>query len=290
MISEQSSSSSPKPSFVTGARACAPGKVNTPLAAAKHAIRALARRRQQLDAEIADHDEIVDELTQAAAPRMREAFGIGPDTSAEMLILAGDRPAERLRSEPAFAKLCGAAPIPASSGMNQRHRLNPAGNRQANSALYRTVIVRMRFHPATIAYVDRRTKEGKSKREIIRCLKRYVAREIYHMLLADSPVSIPTPPQQTVTIMCGNPGSGITEHDLDKHRSVNAVAETFFATLKKELVNRRSWPSRLELQSAVFEYIEAFYNRQRRHSTLGMLSPVAYNNYDSRRSAVEIND
>lgn len=187
-----------------------PGKVNSPLAAAKHAIRALARRWQQLDAEITDHDQIVDELTQAAAPRMREAFGIGPDTAAEMLILAGDRPDERLRSEPAFAKLCGAAPIPASSGMNQRHRLNPAGNRQANSALYRTVIVRMRFHPATIAYVDRRTKEGKSKREIIRCLKRYVAREIYHMLLADPPAPTPTPPQQTVTIMCGNPGSGIT--------------------------------------------------------------------------------
>ncbi len=119
-----------------------PGAVTTPLAAAKHSLRALARRWQQLDAEIADHDEIVEELTLAAAPTMRQAFGIGPDTAAEMLILAGDRPHERLHSEAAFAKLCGAAPIPASSGMTQRHRLNPAGHRQANSALYRTVIVR----------------------------------------------------------------------------------------------------------------------------------------------------
>jgi len=99
-----------------------------------------------------------------------------------MLILAGDRPNERLRSEAAFASLCGACPIPASSGMTERHRLNYAGHRQANSALYRTVIVRMRFRPATIAYVARGTAEGKTKREIIRCLKRYVAREIYHYL------------------------------------------------------------------------------------------------------------
>jgi transposase len=102
-----------------------------------------------------------------------------------MLIVAGDNP-ERIRSEAAFAKLCGACPIPASSGATQRHRLNYAGHRQANSALYRTVTVRMRFHPPTIAYVTRRTAEGKTKREIIRCLKRFVAREIYHALLAQA--------------------------------------------------------------------------------------------------------
>ena len=100
-----------------------------------------------------------------------------------MLILAGDNP-ERIRSEAAFAKLCGACPIPASSGSTQRHRLNYAGHRQANSALYRSVIVRMRFHQPTIDYVARRTTEGKTKREIIRCLKRYLAREIYHTLTA----------------------------------------------------------------------------------------------------------
>lgn len=115
-------------------------------------------------------------------------------SSARGLILAGDNP-ERIKSEVAFAKLCGACPVPASSGSTRRHRLNWAGHRQANSALYRSVIVRMRFHPPTIAYVDRRTAEGKSKREIIRCLKRYLAREIYRHIneaqLTLTPASVP---------------------------------------------------------------------------------------------------
>jgi transposase len=162
-----------------------PGAMGTPLAAAKHALRALARRWQQLDEEIKTHDRLLDSLTAAAAPKLRQAFGIGVDVAAEMLILAGDNP-ERIRSEAAFAKLCGACPIPASSGSSQRHRLNYAGHRQANSALYRSVIVRMRFHQPTIDYVARRTTEGKTKREIIRCLKRYLAREIYHSLAASS--------------------------------------------------------------------------------------------------------
>jgi transposase len=199
-----------------------PGPVTTSLAATKHSLRALARRWQMLDAEIADHDEIVDELTQQAAPQLREAFGIGPDIAAEMLILGGDRPRERLKSEAAFAMLCGAAPIPASSGMKQRHRLNYGGHRQANSALYRAVIVRMRFHPATIAYAKRRTEEGKTNREIIRCLKRYLAREIYRHLTAlpePAPVAAattrqaqPPAPSGSVAIMCGSPGFGITRN------------------------------------------------------------------------------
>jgi transposase len=162
-----------------------PGPLTSPLAAAKHALRTLARRWQTLEAEIKDHDRILDTLTAAAAPQLRAAFGIGVDVAAEMLILAGDNP-QRIRSEPAFAKLCGACPIPASSGKTQRHRLNYGGHRQANSALYRTIIVRMRFHPPTIDYVTRRTAEGKTKREIIRCLKRYLAREIYRALTAQS--------------------------------------------------------------------------------------------------------
>jgi transposase len=183
-----------------------PGPITSPLAAAKHTLRALARRWIALDEEIRAHDQILDELTAAAAPQLREAFGIGTDTAAEMLILAGDNP-ERIHSEAAFAKLCGACPIPASSGTTQRHRLNYGGHRQANSALYRTVIVRMRFHQPTIDYVTRRTAEGKSKREIIRCLKRYVAREIYHALTpspAPPPMSsAPTRPPVSVTISCG---------------------------------------------------------------------------------------
>ena len=160
------------------------------MAAAKHALRALARRWQVLDGEIKEHDRLLDTLTAQVAPALREAFGICIDVAAEMLILAGDNP-ERIRSEAAFAKLCGASPIPASSGTTQRHRLNWAGHRQANSALYRSVIVRMRFHPPTIAYVKRRTAEGKSKREIIRCLKRYLAREIYRHIAQAAPVLKP---------------------------------------------------------------------------------------------------
>jgi hypothetical protein len=114
-------------------------------------------------------------------PRAGATFGIGFDGAAELLCAAGDN-AGRIRSEAAYAKLCGACPIPASSGKTSRHRLNRGGNRQANAALFRIVVVRMRWHPATIVYVHRRTAEGLSKREIIRCLKRYVARQVYRLL------------------------------------------------------------------------------------------------------------
>ena len=98
-----------------------------------------------------------------------------------MLVLLGDNP-ERIHSEAAFAKICGVCPIPASSGKTNRHRLNRGGNRRANAALYRVAIVRMRAHPPTLKYVQKRTADGKSKSEIIRCLKRYIAREIYRHL------------------------------------------------------------------------------------------------------------
>jgi transposase len=110
-----------------------------------------------------------------------EAPGISTGTVAEMLVVLGDNP-ERIRSEAAFAKLCGVCPIPASSGKTIRHRLNRGGNRRANAALYRVAIVRMRWHQPTINYVQRRTAEGKSTREIRRCLKRYIAREIFQHL------------------------------------------------------------------------------------------------------------
>ena len=111
--------------------------------------------------------------------------GWGRHTAAELLIIFGDNP-DRIRSEAAFAKLCGACPIPASSGMTTaRHRLNRGGHRQANAALYRAVIVRMRFHQPTVDYVARRTAGGRTKREIIRCLKRFLAREIYQRVMTD---------------------------------------------------------------------------------------------------------
>ena len=117
----------------------------------------------------------------AHAPGLLALYGVGPHTAALLLIAAGDHP-ERLRSEAAWAHMCAAAPIPASSGKTVRHRLNPGGNRQASHALWRIVFTRMGSHPATRAYAGRRTAEGKPKKEIIRCLKRYVAREVHHCL------------------------------------------------------------------------------------------------------------
>lgn len=164
--------------------ALVPGAIIDPTASVKHALRALASRWLMLSSEIGTHDEALDAITMAAAPSLREAFGIGPDSAAEMMIVAGDNP-ERVRSEAAFAKLCGACPIPASSGVTNRHRLFRGGHRQANAALYRIVIVRMRWHQPTIDYVTRRTAQGLSKKDIIRCLKRFVAREIYNALIDD---------------------------------------------------------------------------------------------------------
>lgn len=153
-------------------------------AAMRHVLGSLARRWLLLHEEIKIHSKHLKKQTKAVAPRLVEAVGVGLDIAAEMLITAGDN-TDRVRSEAAFAKMCGACPIPAGSGKtNGRHRLYRGGNRQANAALYRAVIVRMRWHQPTIDYVARRTAEGLSKREIIRCLKRYLAREIYHLLPA----------------------------------------------------------------------------------------------------------
>jgi transposase len=141
-------------------------------------LRELGRRAEFLDGQLQRLDALIVPLVTARAPSLLTLYGVGHDTAAKLLIAAGDHPG-RLRSEAAWAHLCATAPIPASSGKVTRHRLNPGGDRQANHALYRIVITRMSSHPPTRAYVDRRTKEGLSKKEIIRCLKRYVAREVY---------------------------------------------------------------------------------------------------------------
>jgi transposase len=146
--------------------------------ATRIALRELGRRAEFLDGQLERLDELIIPLVTARAPALLALHGVGPDTAAMLLIAAGDHP-ERLRSEAAWAHLCAAAPIPASSGKVTRHRLNPSGNREANHALWRIVITRMGSDPATRAYAERRTAEGLSKKEIIRCLKRYVAREVY---------------------------------------------------------------------------------------------------------------
>ena len=166
-----------------------PRVLESPDDALRHSLRSLARRWQQLDTEAKELSAMIEQLVTRTAPQLLEQFGIGVDTAAEILIVVGDNP-ERIRSEAAFAKLAGISPVPTGSGMTSgRHRINHGGHRQLNAAIYRTVIVRMRFHEPTIAYVARRTAEGKSKREIIRCLKRYVIREVYHLVKIDPSTS-----------------------------------------------------------------------------------------------------
>ncbi|WOC16192.1 IS110 family transposase [Pseudochrobactrum sp. MP213Fo] len=157
------------------------GDISTPLASAKAAMRALARRWLWLHEEITAHDRELERLVTERAPDLMAPHGIATLTIAEMLILVGDDPT-RIRSEAAFAKLCGVCQIPASSGKTHRFRLNRGGNRQANASLYRVAIFRMRNHEPTLVYIKKRTKDGKSKSEIIRCLKRYIVREIYSQI------------------------------------------------------------------------------------------------------------
>ncbi len=158
-----------------------PGRLDCPIAVAKYALRSLACSYHQLGKEVRDLEAELERLTRSAAPALVSMFGIGADTAATLLVVAGSNP-ERLHSEAAFASLCGVSPIPASSGKTNRHRLNRGGDRQAIAALYRIVLVRLRYDSRTIAYKDRRTGEGLSKTEIIRCLKRYVAREVFSAL------------------------------------------------------------------------------------------------------------
>jgi transposase len=152
-----------------------------PAVAVVVALRSLARRHQQLTAEIIELDALLTPLVEAIHPQLAAVNGVGPDVAGQLLVTAGAN-TDRLSSEAAFAMLCGAAPLPASSGKTNRHRLNRGGDRHANAALYRIVICRLRWDARTRAYAERRTKQGLSKKEIIRCLKRYIAREIYTLL------------------------------------------------------------------------------------------------------------
>jgi transposase len=151
------------------------------IVATKTALRILGRRVLALDEEKAILAELLGELVSATAPGLLGLYGVGVDNAATLLVTAGDN-AQRLRSEAAWAHLCGVAPIEASSGKVTRYRLNRGGDRQANAALWRIVMTRLRSDQRTQAYLARRLGEGRSKREIIRILKRYVAREVYRHL------------------------------------------------------------------------------------------------------------
>jgi transposase len=159
-------------------------RLTDPTNATRAALRAIAARIQHLDAEVAQADQRLRPVVARTAPTLSALMGVGPEVAGQLLATAGDNP-DRLRSEAALAHLCGAAPIPASSGRKDRHRLNRGGDRAANNALHTIVLCRMRHDPRTQAYVQRRTKQGLGKKEIMRCLKRYVVREVHEALLTD---------------------------------------------------------------------------------------------------------
>ena len=147
----------------------------------KLALRALARRVQALDTEMKEIDAVMEPMVAEVAPELLARFGVGPDSAVALVVAAGENP-ERLKNERSFARMCGVAPLDASSGKQLRHRLNRGGDRQANAALWRIVMSRLAADPRTQHYLGQRTKTGLTKKEAMRCLKRYVAREVFAYL------------------------------------------------------------------------------------------------------------
>jgi len=168
--------------FVSSAQLLRPSRARDQvMAATKATLSSLAHLVNELEAEITGLDAMITPLVRSNAPELLAIRGVGIDTAASLLVAAGDNP-ERLRSEAAWAHLCGVSPLEASSGKVTRHRLNRGGDRQANSALWHIVITRLAIDPDTQVYMERRVKEGRSKREVVRVLKRYVAREVYRAM------------------------------------------------------------------------------------------------------------
>lgn len=155
-----------------------------PAQAAKLAMRSVASRVQALDREIADFDASLAELVGVVAPRLLEREQVGVNAAAQLLITAGQNP-DRIGSDAAFARLTGVAPIPASSGQTRRMRLHRGGDRQANKTIHMIAVGRLRWHQPAIDYVEKRTKQGMSKRDAIRAMKRLITRELHGALKAD---------------------------------------------------------------------------------------------------------
>jgi transposase len=171
------------PALVAEGSRLRPTRSHDPVTAAtKASLSSLAHRIEALDRELAELDTRIEVLLEASVPELLDLFGVGPDTAAALVMAAGDNP-DRLHSEAAWAHLCGVAPVPAGSGKtNGKVKAHDGGDRQANSALWRIVMVRIAHNPETQLYFERRVKEGKTKAEVIRILKRYVAREVYRYL------------------------------------------------------------------------------------------------------------
>ena len=174
----------PVPVHGPNAKRRRPGVLIDATAACKRALSTLARRIRALEVEIADLDDDLRPLIEQTAPTLLGLYGVGLDVAGQLLVTVGDNP-DRLRNEAAFAHLCGVAPIPASSGKTNKHRLNRGGDRAANHALWRIVMTRLRYDPRTRAYRDRRAAEQKTNKDIMRCLKRYIAREVFDAILTD---------------------------------------------------------------------------------------------------------
>jgi transposase len=185
------------------------GELRRPTQAAKFALRSIARRIDALDDEIAMLDRQLEPLVREAAPRTTRLLGVSTGHAGRLLVTAGQN-IDRLRGEAAFAALCGASPVPASSGKTTRHRLNYGGDRQANRTLHLIAVCRLRYCERTRAYARRRSAEGKTKPEIMRRLKRNIARETYNTLLADLTAAQRRPPRTTTTIIRGAGPIGIT--------------------------------------------------------------------------------
>lgn len=158
--------------------------LSAPAAAFVRAARSLLDRHRLAQTEVRSLTRELQRLLTTVVPTLLSRPQIGPVTAARLVLTAGDN-VERMGSEARFAKLVGAAPLPASSGKTSRHRLNRGGDRQANSALHMIAVGRMKSHPPTLAYVERRSAEYKTKKDIIRCLKRYIAREVFRDLTTD---------------------------------------------------------------------------------------------------------
>jgi transposase len=165
-----------------------PGRCQDPeLRGTLLALRALARRVTALTVEERELAREIETLTRKLAPQLLDQPGVGPLAAAQVLISWSHR--GRITSEAAFARLAGCAPIPASSGQTIRYRLDRSGDRRLNRALHMILVTRRRSHPATIAYIERRAQEGKSRREATRCLKRYLARNLYRLLEHEPPLT-----------------------------------------------------------------------------------------------------
>lgn len=177
--------------LITRCSGLRPGTPTDPDSSARKAMRALARRWRALHEEIREHTAELNRLLALTAPALLAEHGVGPDTAAALLIAAGDNP-ERLHSEAAFAALCGTNPLPASSGKTDRHRLNRLGDRQANAALHRIIVVRLASHPETKTYMNaHRTPNRANTKHVMRCLKRALARRLYPLILQATTAELP---------------------------------------------------------------------------------------------------